>query len=513
VARALLGIDLGTSAVKAVVVDEEGQVRGRGGAEHPITYPTAGAAEQNPEDWWTATITAVQQAVAQASGFRITAIGLTGQMHGTVLLNRDGGLVLPAIIWADTRADTEVREFTARVGAERLIQIAGSPVAAGFQATTVLWVQKRLADEWRSVATVLLPKDYLRYRLTGTFKTDPSDASATLLLDISKRAWSPELLEAAGLERTMLPEVVPSTAVTGELCESAARELGLPRGIPVIAGGGDAPVGAIGAGVVEPSSMLLTISTGAQALVPSTSPAVDVGGRMHTFCSALDPETSNAGWYQMGATMVAGFALRWLRDDVFHLDPDNGYDAMTSWAQKVPPGTDGLLFLPYLAGERTPHMNPHARGLFLGLTAHHGRGHLVRAVMEGATFALYDAFDVLKESGANPGSVVLAGGGARSTLWQQIVSDMFGMSVSPLENVEQSALGAAMLAGAGTGLLDLETAARAWPEFGSPIQPDQRRGDIYRRLRPIFQGAYQNHIEDFDLLAAIAGDAQKLTLD
>jgi xylulokinase len=306
----------------------------------------------------------------------------------------------------------------------------------------------------------------------------------------------------------MLPDVLSSTTVSGEVTRQAADELGLPAGIPVVAGGGDAPCGAVGAGVVDPTSMLLTVSSGAQALAPSYSPAIDNSGRIHTFCSALDPTPLQAGWYQMGATMVAGLAMRWLRDSVFALGADQGYDQMTSWANEAPPGADGLVFLPYLAGERTPHMNPHARGLFIGLTAHHGREHLVRAVMEGATLALYDAFDVLRQAGANPKNVVFAGGGARSHLWRQIVADVFRMEVSPLETAEQSAMGAALLAGAGIGLFDVVAAAKDWAMYSGPTQPIEGNAEIYARLRPIFRDAYQKHIGDFDLLAAIEADAR-----
>ena len=512
-AKALLGLDLGTSAVKALIVDDRGRVLGRGGAEHPISQPAPGAAEQNPDDWWRATKTAVQRALVEANSVQVAAIGLTGQMHGTVLLDAGGNPVMPAITWADTRADLEVKEITSQIGANRLIQLAGSPLATGFQAATVKWVQSNRSDRWSSVARVLLPKDYLRFRFTGAFATDPSDASGTLLLDVNGRDWSPEILDAVGLDRAMLPNVVGSTAITGELSVEAAEKLGLPPGIPVVAGGGDAPCGAIGAGVVEPTSMLLTISTGTQALVPTNSPKIDSSGRMHTFCSALDRTSSQAGWYQMGATMVVGLAMRWLRDQVLGLSTDQSYDDMTSWAGEVPPGADGLVFLPYLAGERTPHMNPLARGMFIGLTSQHGRGHLVRAVMEGVTFALCDAYEVLRQAGANPKTVVLGGGGAKSKLWQQIVADVFGLPVSPLKTTEQSAQGAALLAGAGIDWFDVVPTAKARAIFADSVEPDPQRHAIYLRLVSIFRSAYQKHVEDFNLLAEIAVDARRLTLN
>jgi xylulokinase len=507
----MLGIDLGTSAVKALIVNESGQTLGRGSAEHPTSHPVPGSAKQNPDDWWRAAISCARQAVIQAGRVEITAVGLTGQMHGTVLLDSSGEPVMPAVIWADTRTGAEVKEITSRVGAARLIEIAGSPVATGFQAATVRWIQINHSERWSTVAKVLLPKDYLRFRLTGKFATDPSDASGTLLLDITTGDWSPALIEASGLDRSMLPDVFPSTSVTGFLTQAAADELGLAAGTPVVAGGGDAPCGALGAGVIEPSAMLLTISTGAQALVPTLAPEIDRGGRMHTFRSTLEPSGSQAGWYHMGATMVAGLALRWLRDDVFGLDAFQGYEQMTKWAAEVPPGADGLLFLPYLAGERTPHMNPHARGMFLGLTAQHDRGHLVRAVMEGVSLALFDAYDVLTQTGARPNKVILTGGGARSALWRQIVADVFALEVSPLNSAEQSAQGAALLAGAGIGLFDLGPTSIAWASYGPSIRPNPQRSEIYSRVRPIFRSAYLKHVDDFDQLAAIAADARLIT--
>lgn len=505
-ATGFLGLDLGTSAVKALLVDEEGRVLGRGAAEHPTSHPHPGCAEQDPADWWAAAVAAVRAAVGEAgAGGEVAAIGLSGQMHGTVLLGEEGRPVAPAIIWADQRSARQVAEITARVGAERLIELTGSPVAAGFQAASVLWVRQERPDLWGRVRTVLLPKDELRRRLTGVLATDPSDASSTLLLDVHARDWSDEVLAAVGLTRDRLPPVVESSAVTGHLLPGPAEELGLPAGIPVAAGGGDAPLGALAAGVVDPDTMLLTISTGAQVMVPAREVAVDRRGRIHTFCAAIAPGPDRAGWYQMGATMAAGLAMRWLRDQVFALDRPGAYDRMTAWAAETPPGAGGLLFLPYLAGERTPHMDPTARGLFLGLTAEHGRGHLTRAVMEGVTLALFDAYDVVAGLGATPTRIVLAGGGSQSPLWRQVVADVFGLAVRPLATVEQSALGAALLAAAALGRLDPAVAARAWATYGDPVAPDAAAHARYRDLLPLFRAAYVKHRDDFAALGRIAG--------
>ncbi|HET8523842.1 MAG TPA: xylulokinase, partial [Thermomicrobiales bacterium] len=470
-ADAFLSIDLGTSAVKAVVVNTEGHILGRAATEYPMDYPHPGYAEQDPSDWWRATIAAVRAALS-AAATSIRAIGITGQMHGTVLLDEHGLPLSPAIIWPDTRSTAEVAQLTALIGPNRLLRIAGSPLATGFQAATIRWLQRHEPERWKRVRHVLLPKDYLRFALTGDFATDPSDASGTLLFDIHARNWSPDILRVLHLDRSILPAVFPSATITGELLPGPATELGLPAGIPVVAGGGDTACAALGACVVDANSMLLTISTGGQVILPSFTPAINLLGNSHTFCSTFEPGQMGAPWYHMGATMVAGLALRWLRDNIFALPKVTGYETMTAAAAAVPPGAGGLIFLPYLAGERTPHMNPHARGVFLGLTASHGRGHLVRAVMEGVAFALYDAYRALNLDGAVANRAILAGGGARSHLWRQIFSDMFGIPITPLDTADQSAFGAAILAASAVLEQGPASIARTWSRDGLPVHPD-----------------------------------------
>lgn len=497
----LLGIDLGTSSVKVLLVDETGRIAGRGSAEYPISHPHRNHAEQNPDEWWHATVLAVRQAVAGAARpVDIAAIGVSGQMHGTVLLGKDGQPLAPAVIWPDQRSQRQVQEITALIGAERLIEITGSPVATGFQAATIRWVQGEQPDLWRQVEKVLLPKDYLRWRLAGTHATDPSDGSSTLLLDVRDRDWSPVLLAALGIDAVQLPTVQASVALAGELAPQAAEALGLPPSIPVVTGGGDTPCGILGAGIVSPDTLLLTISTGGQLVVPAHEVQVDLGGRIHTFCGVLAPKPSQAGWYQMGAILSAGMALRWLRDAVLGLQGEDAYARMVAWAEQVPVGAGGLLFLPYLVGERTPHMDSQARGLFLGLTASHGRAELVRAVMEGVALACYDAYAVLVEVGAAPQQIVMAGGGAQSGLWQQIVADVFGLPAKRLEVAEQSAVGAVLLAGGGVGLFDPGATAQVWASYGSPVEPDAQHHRRYRDLLEVFRSAYQKHRDDFGRL-------------
>ncbi len=500
----VLGIDLGTGSIKALIVDRTGRVLGRGDAEYPLDHPRPGWAEQEPELWWRGVVAAVRQAAGEAGYPGIAAIGLSGQMHGTVLLDERRRPIRPAIIWADTRGGDQVAAITERIGRAHLIEITGSPVATGFQAASVAWVCEHEPAMWTRVRTVLLPKDYIRWRLTGELATDTSDASSTLLFDVRRREWSAELLGTVGLTPDQLPVVGDSQRITGHLTPEAAGELGLAPGIPVAGGAADAPAGALGAGVVSPDRMLLTISTGAQVMAPSADAMIDREGRIHTWRSAVDGGASGAPWYQMGATMAAGLAMRWLRDEVFALDPSNAYDRMTTWAAPTPPGAAGLVFLPYLAGERTPHMNPLARGVWLGLTADHQRGHLVRSVMEGATFALYDAYDVVRELGARPVEIVLAGGGSRSELWRQIVADVFGLAVRPLLTVEQSALGAALLAGGCAGWFDPAVAARDWATYGAPVEPIASRSAVYRELLAIFRETYSSERQRFERLHEIA---------
>ncbi|HEY7032024.1 MAG TPA: xylulokinase [Thermomicrobiales bacterium] len=509
---ALLGIDLGTGSVKAVIVAPDGRVLGRGSAGYSIRQTRPGWAEQEPEDWWRGTVKAVRAARVQTGEVDVLAVGLSGQMHGTVLLDGQGRAIGPAIIWADTRSAEQVADLTNRIGAERLVDLTGSPLAVGFQAGTIRWIQPNQPDRWDQVTTVLLPKDYLGWRLTHVSATEPSDASGTLLFDVRTRDWSEEILSALDLRRGQLPTVDASTAIRGYLSDAAAAELGLRGRIPVVGGGADAPLAALAAGVIEPDAMLLTISSGSQVIVPTDEVRVDRQGRMHTWCSCFEPPAGDlrpgptgAGWYQMGATMVSGLALRWLQENVFGLRDADAYDDMTNWAARAPVGADGLIFLPYLAGERTPLMDPYARGLFLGLTTAHDRSHLTRAVMEGATLALYDAYGVLGDNGAAPRRTVLAGGGARSAVWRQIVADVFGVPIRPLADVDGSALGAALLAGVGIGLFDLATTALAWAHYGDAVLPDPAAHERYQRLLPIFREAYVKHRGDFRALADMAG--------
>lgn len=487
----LLGIDLGTSAVKVLVVDEQGVVKATGTSEYPVLNPRIGWAEQDPDAWWHATVAAVQQALGWAGGsLNIRAVGFSGQMHGVTFLGEGERSLYPAIIWADQRSELQARAFTEKVGQERLIGIAGSPVASGFMAATIGWMQEEKASIWWRTRHLLSPKDELRRRLTGAIATDPGDGAATLLFDGRWRNWSPQLLDAAEVPSALLPQVRPSSAPAGELTQEAAEATGLPAKTLIVTGTADTAASLLGAGIVDSDTLLLSLSTGAQVMTPSETFSPDASGRTHTFCSALEPGSGNPGWYQMGATLVAGMAMRWLRDEMLRLPAAGAYERMTALAERSPIGARGALFLPYLVGERTPHMDAAARGAFLGLTAQHDTGDLVRAVMEGATLATYDAFAVLRDTGAAPARIVMAGGGARSPLWRQMVADIFGLPVFALSTVDQAAMGAALLAGVGAGMFDPIEASQQWARYGARSEPDTRRHDRYQELSEIFREAY-----------------------
>jgi xylulokinase len=505
---AILAIDLGTGSVKALLIDRSCAVLATASAPYPVARPHDGWAEQDPADWWNATVDAVRKALSPAGDVQVAAIGLSGQMHGTVLLEANHQPVRAAIIWEDRRSAAQVRSITETIGASRLIGICGSPIATGFQAATLAWLVEHEPESIARTTSILLPADYLRFRLTGELATEPSDASSTLLFDIERRAWSPEVADAVGIALDLLPPIVESTAMTGRLTAHAAASLGLPMGTPVAGGGADAPLAALAAGATTSDTLLLTISTGSQAILPAAQPTVDPRGRIHTWCSLAEPGSELPAWYQMGATLASGRALRWWREEIIAApgDIDISIDG-------IPPGSDGLLFLPYLNGERTPHMDPDASGAFLGLKAHHGPAELTRAVLEGTVFALYDAFEVLQELGGAPKRIVLAGGGARSQVWTQIVADIFELPIDPLEESEGSAMGAAIVGAAAAGWFDLAEGARRSARFGRRRPPNLAAAVLYRELHPIFQHAYLELRDDLHALGDIAARARAVSID
>ena len=443
--------------MRAVIIDEGGRVLGSASEEHaPFASPQIGWAEQDPADWWRAAGVAVPRALTNAGlrGEDIACVGFSGQMHGAVMLDQQDRVVRPALIWCDVRTERQCRTLTQKIGAQRLIQLTCNPALANFTVTKFLWVRENEPASWNRVRSVMLPKDYVRLRLTGERAIDVADASGTLLLDVAHRRWSRPMLEAAEISEQLLPKLYESPQVCGQVSAEGAAATGLKQGTPVVAGAGDQAAGAVGMGIVTPGAVDAIIGTSGVVFAATDKPALDPKGRLHTFCHAIPGR-----WHVMGVTQAAGLSLRWFRDNFGCTQNARGsYQRLTAEAEKISPGSDGLLWTPYLMGERTPHLDPEARAALVGLTASHTRGHVVRAILEGVAFSLRDTFTILQEMHVLVQSIRLGGGGARSALWQQIQADIYGREVEILEAEEGAAYGAAILAGVGAGV---------WPSVDS----------------------------------------------
>lgn len=468
----LIGIDVGTGGSRAVLIDTAGKIVASATVEHkPFVSIQTGWAEQDPRDWWRASAAAIRAAITKAAipAEEIKAVGLSGQMHGAVLLNESDEVLRPAIIWCDQRSGEQCRRLTENVGSSRLIELTCNPALTGFTLPKLLWVRDHEPEMWQRVRSVLLPKDYVRFRLTGDKATDVADGSGTLLLNVAARRWSTEMLDAAEISSDILPRVYESQEITGSISARAAEETGLLAGTPVIAGAGDQAAGAVGLGIVRPGMISATIGTSGVVFAATNTPALDPKGRVHTFCHAI-PER----WHVMGVTQGAGLSLRWFRDQFGLISESSGdpYDSLTAEAARVPPGSDGLLWAPYLMGERTPHLDPDARAALVGLTASHTRAHVVRAILEGVAFSLKDSFEILKELNVPCETIRLGGGGARSELWRQIQADVYGHEVETAEAEEGAAYGVAVLAG---------VAAGTWPSVDAACDQIVRTRD---RIKP-----------------------------
>src|SRR5690242_5507983 len=504
----LIGIDVGTGGSRAVLIDAAGRVVASATVEHqPFVSLQTGWAEQDPHDWWSASALAIRAAIDKAgiSADQIKGVGLSGQMHGAVLLDESDEVLRPAIIWCDQRSADQCRSLTTNVGASRLIELTCNPALTGFTLPKLLWVRDREPELWRRVRSVLLPKDYVRFKLTGNKATDVADASGTLLLNVAARRWSEEMLAAAEIDAELLPRVYESQEITGVVSARAAAETGLRAGTPVVAGAGDQAAGAVGLGIVRPGMISATIGTSGVVFATTNTPALDPQGRVHTFCHALPGR-----WHVMGVTQGAGLSLRWFRDqfgvtankvpdgDVSKGDP---YDSLTAEAARVPPGADGLLWAPYLMGERTPHLDPDARAALVGLTASHTRAHVVRAILEGVAFSLRDSFTLFAEMGVPVKNVRLGGGGARSPLWRQIQADVYGREAEILEAEEGAAYGAAILAGVGAGMWSsVDAACSAVVRVAQRVAPQPA---VVKRMN----SSYAAYRRMYPAIASVLGDA------
>ncbi len=489
----LLGIDLGTSSVKAVVIDETGKLLGVGAREIPMEVPEPNRAEQDPAAWWSNTVMAVRAALHQARIHEVDAIGLDGHMHGFALLDAKQRPVGHAITWADQRAASLIPELEAQVGVATFLSIAGTRPAAGFMAPTMVWLQRHDPARLDAAAVAVMPKDYLRLRLTGEVASDISDASGTALFDIAARTWSSELCASLGVPQRLLPPLLESSAVAGRLTRAAATELGLKPGVPVVAGSADQPAQAVANGLLDPGNGSVMLGTGGQIVVATDQPLADDAGRIHTFCHAVPGR-----WYQLGATLSAGLSLRWLRDRL-RLQAEDPYAHLDRIARDIPAGADGLIFLPYLVGERSPIMDPEATAAFLGLTLHHRRAHLARAVLEGVACSLRATRDAVIDAGGHCETWLATGNGLASPLWRGILADVFATPLAYVDAPERSGVGAALLGGIGTGVYG------SFAEASEAARPPLRTTDPDPERSARYEAVYQRYLR---LSALLLEDAR-----
>lgn len=483
---ALMGVDIGTSSTKTIVIRPDGTILGLAAQEYAVETPRPGWAEQNPETWLGAALDTMRRALVAADipAAQVQAIGLSGQMHGTVCLDRHGHVLRPAIIWADQRSAAQVAEVESYIGRERLAAWTANPLATGFMLATWLWQRDHEPDVAAATTHLLLPKDYVRYRFTGEIGAEPSDASSTLLFDTANRRWSASLLDALSLDARVLPPVTASAALAGGLLPEIAAATGVHPGTPVIYGGSDQAMQAVGHGVVAPGVLSSTIGTGGQLFAPIARPAYDPQARLHCFCHVI-PDV----WHLESAMLAAGLALKWLRDNVMM---GLTYQEIADAAATIPPGAEGLFFQPYLAGERTPHMDPRARGSFVGLTLRHGCGHMARAVMEGVVFGMRQGLALMLDLGVTPERIIASGGATQHPLWLHLQADMFNRPLYQTTTVEAAAVGAALLAGVGAGVYaDVADAVAQTVRYADVVvTPDPENAAHYASLADTFAALY-----------------------
>ena len=506
----LLGLDVGTSGVKALLLPVEGR------DEHPnsttvdllLSTPRPGWTEQNPDDWWAATAEAIGRVLTEGGvdPAQIAGIAASGQMHGATLLDRTGAVVRPCILWNDQRTAAECAHITNSIGVESLLANVGNPALTGFTLPKLLWVRAHEPEAYERIATVLLPKDYINFRLTGELATEASDASGTLLFDVARRRWSDTVAGGLDISTSLLPLVHRSIDVVGEVTHEAARLTGLRAGTPVIAGGADNACAAVGMGVVRPGQVLASLGTSGTLVAPMEQPEVDPQGRLHTFCHAV-PDT----WYAMGVVLSAGGSLRWVRDALGEPERETArrqgrdpYEVIMDGAAEVPAGSEGLLFLPYLTGERTPHADPNARGVLFGLSLRHDRRSIARSVVEGVTYALADSADLMRQLGVDVETVRVTGGGARSKLWRSILADVLGARVVWAGGDTGPAFGAAILAGVGADVFSsVEEATERLVGLAGAVEPDPETSTLYAQYRTLYDHLYPALKAEYSALAEL----------
>ena len=496
----LLGIDIGTSGTKVLLLREDGHIVDDRNKTYDFDYLENGWTEQDPVLWWNAVKELIPEIISSngITGKDILGIGIAGQMHSLVMLDDNNQVLRKAILWNDQRTEKQVDEINEIVGAQRHIELTSNPPLTGFTSPKILWVRENEPEIYAKCSKILLPKDYIRFKLTGKYVSDVSDASGTGLLNVRDRTWSQEILEDLEINPEWLPELVESVEISGYVTEQIADELGLAAGTPVVGGAGDNAAAAIGVGVIKNKTGFTTIGTSGVVFVHSSQPHTDAKGRVHTFCSAVPNE-----WHLMGVTLAAGSSLQWFRNNFCQPEQDiadqrgvDVYQIMDSMAEEIEPGSNRLIYLPYLSGERTPHLDPNCRGVFFGLSAIHTRAHLIRAILEGVAFSLNDCLSILRDLDVDAATMMLTGGGAASPLWQEIIADIFNCEMNTCESYQGPSLGAAILAGVGSGIFsDLDDGCNKVIQIKNSIQPQEQKNyvetyKIYKNFYPILKQQY-----------------------
>jgi xylulokinase len=492
----LIGIDVGTTGSKALLIDDKGNVISSWTEEYPLYTPYPGWSEQDPEEWWIATKRAIQKIIKESSVSpkEIKGIGLTGQMHGSVFLDENGEVIRRAILWNDQRTSKQCEEIVEKVGGvQNLLNLTLNLALTGFTAPKILWLRENEPENYKRVRKILLPKDYIRYRLTGEFASDVSDASGTLLFDVKNRRWSKEMLNFLEIPEEYLPKVYESPEITGNLLSSVADEIGLIPGIPVVGGGGDQAAQAVGTGIVKEGIVSVTLGTSGVVFAYLDKPKGEKEGRLHTFCHAVPGK-----WHTMGVMLSAGGSFRWFRDSFGEIEIElskwtgkDSYEYLTQEAEKIQIGSEGLIFLPYLTGERTPYPDPYAKGAFIGISLRHKKPYFVRSVLEGVAFGLKDSLELIKNLEIKIKEIRVSGGGARSSLWRKILADVFNSPIVLINVTEGAAYGAALLAGVGAGVYEsVESACDIAIKVISKEEPDQKNAEAYAELYELYKSLY-----------------------
>lgn len=504
----ILGVDIGTSGTKTVLFSQDGIPVASALYEYPLYTPKNGHAEQNPLDWWNACVNGIKDVVAKSgvSNDDIKGVGLSGQMHGLVMLDGDNKVIRNSIIWCDQRTAKEVVEITERVGHDRLVAITANPAITGFTAAKIMWVKNNEPKIYEKCRHILLPKDYVRYMLTGEYATEVSDASGMQLLDVPNRCWSDEVLQKLDIDKSLLAKVYESPDITGTITKEAAKATGLKEGTPVVGGAGDNAAAAVGMGVVEDGKAFTTIGSSGVVFAHTSDISIDRKGRVHTFCCAVP-----GCWHVMGVTQSAGLSLKWFKDNLAVSETEEAhsmgvspYYLLDKEAQLVPIGANKLLYMPYLNGERTPHLDPNVRGAFVGLSSIHKKSDMLRAVMEGVSYSLCDCVEVIREMNVSIDDMMACGGGGTSALWRQMLADIYGCQVKTTANKEGPALGVALLAAVGTGIYSsVPEACRAVIKPNIIEEPIAENSVKYEKVYKLYKKLYPAMKESFDMLASL----------